>query len=108
MAETKTARADDGARDGGGNGPAPDTARAIAPYVIPMFGYLALSALEGYLPTAAGGRPSPVWYPLAYGAKVAIVAALMWACRSTWRDLSPRPGLKATALGVVVGLLVIV
>jgi CAAX protease family protein len=80
---------------------------AILPYVIPMFGYLVLSTFEGYLPAGAGGRPSPVWYPVAYTAKVAIVAGLMWACRSTWRDLSPRPSLGALALAVVLGLLVI-
>ena len=71
-----------------------------------MFGYLLLTTVEGYLPTAAGGRPSPIWYPLAYTAKVAIVAALMWACRSTWRDLSPRPSLASLALAVGLGLLV--
>jgi len=80
--------------------------RAILPYVTPMFGYLLLTTVEGYLPTAADGRPSPTWYPLAYMAKVAIVAALMWACRSTWRDLSPRPSLASLALAVALGLLV--
>jgi CAAX prenyl protease-like protein len=75
-----------------------------------MFAYLALSSLEGYLPSGAGGRPSPFWYPLAYALKVAVVAALMWAGRSTWRDLSPRPGPRALALALAValGLLVVV
>jgi CAAX prenyl protease-like protein len=82
--------------------------RAIVPYVLPMFAYLLLSTLEGYLPAGADGGPSPAWYPPAYTAKVAIVAALMWACRSTWRDLSPRPSLGALALAVVLGVLVIV
>src|SRR5437763_1052063 len=88
--------------------PAADPTRAILPYVIPMFGYLVLTTLEGYLPHGADGRPSPVWYPLAYTAKVVVVAGLMWACRSTWRDLSPLPGLGGLALAVAVGLLVIV
>jgi CAAX prenyl protease-like protein len=85
-----------------------DPTRAIFPYVIPMFGYLLLTTLEGYLPTGADGRPSPIWYPLAYAAKVVLVAGMMWACRSTWRDLSPRPSLRALALAVVLGVLVIV
>jgi CAAX prenyl protease-like protein len=85
-----------------------DPTRAIFPYVIPMFAYLALSTVEGYLPAGANGQPSPVWYPLAYTLKVAIVAALMWACRSTWRDLSPRPGPGALAMAVALGLLVTV
>jgi CAAX prenyl protease-like protein len=82
--------------------------RAIVPYAIPMAGYLVLSTFEGYLPAAADGRPSALWYPLAYTAKVAIVGALMWACRSTWRDLSIWPRLGATCLAVAVGLLVTV
>jgi CAAX prenyl protease-like protein len=86
----------------------PDPTRALVPYVVPMFGYLVLTTLEGYLPAGAGGRPSPLWYPLGYAAKVAIVAGLMWACRSTWRDLSPRPTLGALLLAVALGLLVIV
>src|SRR4051794_17047442 len=82
--------------------------RALYPYVTPMVGYLVLTTLEGYLPAGAGGRPSPVWYPLAYTLKVAIVAGLMWACRSTWRDLWPLPSPRDVALAVVLGLLVIV
>jgi CAAX prenyl protease-like protein len=83
-----------------------DAMRAAGPYVVPMFGYLVLTSLEGYLPAAAGGKPSPRWYPLAYAAKVAIVAVLMVACRSAWRDLAPRPKLGALALAVALGLLV--
>jgi CAAX prenyl protease-like protein len=87
----------------------PASARAILPYAIPMFAYVTLSAVEGYLPTTtAAGGPSPVWYPLAYTAKVAIVAALMWACRSTWRDLRPWPRPIAVVLAVGLGLLVTV
>jgi CAAX prenyl protease-like protein len=82
--------------------------RAIVPYVLPMFAFLLLSSLEGYLPNGPDGRPSPGWYPAAYTLKIAIVAGLMWACRSTWRDLSPRPSLGALALAVVLGVLIIV
>src|SRR5262245_49808616 len=85
-----------------------DPFRAVIPYVLPMFGYLALTALEGYLPTGAGGAPSPFWYPLAYSVKVAVVAGLMVACRSTWRDLSPWPGVGALALSLALGLVVTV
>jgi CAAX prenyl protease-like protein len=86
----------------------PDSVRAGLPYAIPMAGYLILTTLEGSLPTAAGGGPSPFWYPLAYIVKVVVVAALMWGCRSTWRDLRPWPGLAAIALAVGVGLAVTV
>jgi CAAX prenyl protease-like protein len=90
-----------------GTPPAPPASeRAILPYAIPMAGYLVLTTVEGYLPTARGGGPSPVWYPLAYTLKVVVVAALMWVCRSAWRDLRPWPGLAAIALAVGVGLAV--
>jgi CAAX prenyl protease-like protein len=90
--------------------PAPphDPVRALLPYAVPMFGYLALTTVEGYLPVAAGGGPSPVWYPLFYAAKVVVVAALMWACRSTWRDLSPWPRPGALLLAAGMGVLVVV
>jgi CAAX prenyl protease-like protein len=84
----------------------PASTRALVPYAIPMAGYLVLTTIEGYLPTAAGGGPSPFWYPLAYAVKVAVVAALMWVCRSTWRDLRPWPGVAAIALAVGMGLAV--
>jgi CAAX prenyl protease-like protein len=87
---------------------APASARAILPYAIPMFAYMALTAVEGSLPPAEGGGPSPVWYPLAYTVKVAVVAALMWACRSTWSDLRPWPRPAAVMLAVVLGVLVTV
>jgi CAAX prenyl protease-like protein len=63
-----------------------------------------MTALEGYLPAAPGGGLSPRWYPPVYVAKVAAVCALVWACRSTLRDLLPRPTLASVALAVVVGL----
>ncbi|HEY2155223.1 MAG TPA: CAAX prenyl protease-related protein, partial [Isosphaeraceae bacterium] len=71
---------------------------AWLPYVAPMATFLLLTNLEGY--------PPPAWYPLAYAAKVAIVTAVVIACRSTWRDLRPRPSTGALALAVGVGLAV--
>ncbi len=85
-----------------------DTFRDVIPYVVPMFGYLALTSAESWLPTAVDGRPSPVWYPWAYTLKVAVTAGLMWTCRTTWRDLAPWPGWKPALLAIVVGLLVCV
>lgn len=82
---------------------APDL-RAL-PYVIPMAGFLALTSLEGYLPQP-GGRPDPFWYPIAYAAKVVVVAILAWTCRSAWQDLRPRPSWGALALASGLGLAV--
>src|SRR3954454_19335531 len=75
------------------------------PYVAPMLAFLALTALEGYLPQV-DGRPHPSWYPVAYAAKIAVVTAVAWACRSAWRDLSPRPRPAGLALAVAIGLLI--
>ena len=78
---------------------------AWLPYVAPMATFLLLTSLEGYLPKGSGDSPS-AWYPLAYAAKAAIVAAVMFACRSTWRDLRPRPSARAVGLAVGLGLAV--
>jgi CAAX prenyl protease-like protein len=78
---------------------------AWLPYVAPMATFLALTSLEGYLPLGNEGAPS-TWYPLAYAAKVAIVTAVVIACRSTWRDLRPRPSARPLALAVGLGLAV--
>ncbi len=59
---------------------------SAVPYVAPMVAFLALTAAEGYLPTRGGGI-DPLWYPVVYAIKVAIVAVLAWVCRSPWRDL---------------------
>jgi CAAX prenyl protease-like protein len=75
------------------------------PYVMPMAGFLALTALEGYLPTVAG-QPSPTWYPIVYAVKVAVVIGLAWYYREAWSDLSPRPSLPSLALATALGLLV--
>jgi len=84
--------------------PRPDAVQAgdrdFIPYVAPMFAYVALSSLEGYLPSTS-------WYPAAYAAKAAIVAAIMWHYRSTWKDLRPMPGVLDIILAVALGFLVI-
>jgi len=65
------------------------------PYVAPMAAFLLLTAAEDAWP---GG------YAVAYVAKVAVVTAVAWACRSTWRDLAPRPGPAALGLAIALGL----
>ena len=70
------------------------------PYVAPMFAYVALSSLEGYLPSTS-------WYPAAYAVKAAVVAAIMWHYRSTWKDLRPMPGVLDSVLAAALGVLVI-
>ena len=79
------------------------TAPSAVPYVAPMVGFLALTAAEGYLPTRGGGI-DPLWYPVVYAIKVAIVSVLAWMCRSAWRDLVPRPSPGALALATALGL----
>src|SRR4051794_24088802 len=83
--------------------PPKDLDRPALPYIIPMAGFLLLTQAEAYLPGTADGKASS-WYPLAYAAKVAIVAALAWACRSSWRDLRPWPGPAWLALSAAPGL----
>jgi CAAX prenyl protease-like protein len=80
-----------------------DLDRTALPYIIPMAGFLVLTQAESYLP-APGVGSGPHWYPIAYAAKVAIVAALAWACRSSWRDLRPWPGPAGLALSAALGL----
>jgi CAAX prenyl protease-like protein len=77
----------------------------ILPYVAPMFAYVALGGVEGYLPQV-DSQPSPVWYPIAYAVKLVVVAALAWRYRETWRDLRPAPGPIGVVLALVTGLLV--
>lgn len=73
------------------------------PYVAPMLTYVLLLTAMGYLPRASGG-PAGDWYPLAYSIQIAITALVAWACRSSWRDLIPRPGVGALAGAVGLGL----
>jgi CAAX prenyl protease-like protein len=82
-----------------------DADRSPLPYVVPMAGFLVLTALEGYLPKSEGQAFSP-WYPLGYAVKVAVVAALAWTCRSAWRDLRPPPDLKTVGLATLLGFAV--
>jgi uncharacterized protein len=77
----------------------------VIPYAAPMFAYVALGGLEGYLP-AHGGQPSPFWYPLAYAIRVALVAILCWHYRATWNDFRPWPKMAALVLAVLVGVVV--
>ncbi len=60
----------------------------VWPYVVPLAGFLALTALEGYLPTTPKSSPSPTWYPALYALKVVIVSALLWHCRTIFGDLA--------------------
>lgn len=77
------------------------------PYVAPMAAYVLISSLEGQLPHGPSGTPHPTWYPLAYAAKAAIVALLIYLGRSTWRDLRPWPSRPVDwALSVGLGLAV--
>jgi uncharacterized protein len=86
---------------------APTPGLAWLPYVAPMATFLVLTTLEGYLPKAEGGKiPSPTWYPIAYACKAVIVTLVVIACRSTWRDLRPKPRAGTVALAVALGLAV--
>lgn len=77
----------------------------ILPYVVPIFAYVTLGGIESYLPQV-DSQPSPTWYPIAYGVRVAIVAGLAWHYRETWKDLRPAPGPVAIGLAIATGLLV--
>jgi CAAX prenyl protease-like protein len=78
---------------------------AIIPYVVPMFAYVAAGGIEPFLPQSAG-QASPLWYPLAYAAKLILVIVLAWHYRATWRDFRPAPGPLAAALAILLGLVV--
>ena len=73
------------------------------PYVAPMFAFLVLTAAEDAATKAAH---HPLGYPIAYAAKIALVAILAVLCRSAWRDLRPRPSLASLIAAVVLGLIV--
>jgi uncharacterized protein len=77
----------------------------ILPYVAPIFAYIALSGLEGYLPRV-DGQTDATWYLIAYTAKAVIVALLAWWYRAIWKDLRPSPGWAALWLGAGIGLVV--
>ena len=78
----------------------------MLPYLAPIFAYIALGGVEGYLPKV-NGQLEPTWYLVAYSAKVLVAAMLAWWYRATWADLrpTPTPGVLTLAalLGVSVG-----
>ncbi len=76
-------------------------------YVAPFAAFLVLTPVEGFAVTREE-TPHPTWYPLAYSVKVALVAAVAWACRSTWRDLTPSPGWTRLAVSAGLGVIVTV
>src|SRR4051794_37851852 len=82
--------------------PAP-TPQPWLPYVAPMAAFLLLTSAESLLPKAGDG-PNPAYYATAYAIKIAIVAVVAWLCRSTWRDLSPRPTPIGFGLAIAIGL----
>lgn len=80
-----------------------NTDRPWLPYVAPMAAFLVLTAIEGLLPKR-DGQTVPFVYFAAYAAKILIVSVVAWSCRSTWRDLRPRPSARILAVAVAVGL----
>jgi CAAX prenyl protease-like protein len=80
-------------------------APSILPYAAPMFAYVILSSVEGYLPQAEN-HPSALWYPLAYTVKVVVVGIAAWWYRSAWQDLRPLPRLSHVALAALLGVIV--
>jgi CAAX prenyl protease-like protein len=81
--------------------------RPWLPYVAPMAAFLVLTSVEDWLPKDKA-VPHPTYYPWFYAFKIAVVAFTCWLSRSSWRDLSPRPGLGSLALSFILGLLVAV
>jgi CAAX prenyl protease-like protein len=77
----------------------------LIPYVAPIFGYVGLTALEGYVPQLLG-KESAAWYPIAYCIKLVLVALVAWHYRATWKDFLPAPSIGKIVLGVVTGVLV--
>ena len=60
----------------------------ILPYVVPMFAYVGLTALEGYVPQVMG-KPSPAWYPIAYARQAGPRRAAGLALSRDLERLSP-------------------
>jgi CAAX prenyl protease-like protein len=79
--------------------------RPWLPYIAPMAAFLILTALEG-LVSKRNSQTVPLAYAAAYGIKAILVTAVAWACRSTWRDLQPRPSVMVLAVSVALGLAV--
>jgi CAAX prenyl protease-like protein len=71
-----------------------------------MLAFLLLTAAEGFLPQSEGAvRPNA--YALFYTFKVLVVTIVAVRCRSTWRDLGPRPSVPWIAAAMAIGALVI-
>jgi CAAX prenyl protease-like protein len=85
--------------------PRPAPSADFFPYLAPIFAYVGLSAVEGYLPQPGAGV-GRTWYPLFYVTKLVIVVLLAWRYRSTWRDFRPAPAVGALLLAVIAGLFV--
>jgi CAAX prenyl protease-like protein len=83
----------------------PTTGSDILPYVAPMFAYVGLTALEGYVPQLLGNT-SPALYPMTYAVKLVLVVLLAWYYRATWRDFRPLPRAATIILAVLTGLVV--
>jgi CAAX prenyl protease-like protein len=75
----------------------------FVPYVLPMLAYVLLTQAEAYIPEDR----QETWYPIAYGAKAAIVALVMVTVgRSAWADLRKTPAVGGWILAVALGLVV--
>jgi CAAX prenyl protease-like protein len=85
-----------------------DPSAAAWLYILPLVGFLALTALEDKVPKGPGGSPDPSWFVGAYALKMVVVTGLMWFCRASLRDLRPLPSAANIALSVAVGVAVIV
>lgn len=79
--------------------------RPWLPYIAPMAAFLVLTAIEGLLPKR-DGQTLPLAYAAVYGLKAVLVTAVAWLCRSTWRDLRPRPPAPVLAASAALGLAV--
>jgi uncharacterized protein len=79
--------------------------RPWLPYVAPMAAFLGLTVMEGLLSNRAG-QSAPLAYAIVYALKAVLVTAVAWACRSTWKDLHPRPSAMVLAVSIALGLAV--
>ncbi len=81
--------------------------RPAIPYALPLAVYMLTGGGESWLVEHLG-QTRPWLYPALYAGRLALTAAIAWACRSTWVDFKPWPRPAATALAVAAGLLVTV
>jgi len=71
-------------------------------YIAPFAAFLILTTLEGPLVKMMGNGEAAT-YPVVYGIKIALVALVIWICRSTWRDLKA-PSAAAALAAALTGL----